>query len=244
MSPSKARFFSSVAKGGMKRSSSGTIGYGSGFSIDAIARDLASAQIGENVLSDPYFAEAIGAALAEAPVGGNIINNIRRTNPLALFHALRMFKQPANESQRAIVAAMESWLSETATHLPANNQLRWAALEALAETESPLVLSIVSRFSDLHWASFRARFRNGDLIGGIELCRSVEPGVRMRGHEIGRCSTFMRSMDRPLSNHFVPSFKRTAHPRFGSGAVRLAGHLADANRAGAIEASWAIELGA
>lgn len=151
--------------------------------IDAIARDLASAQIGENVLSDPYFAEAIGAALAEAPVGGNIINNIRRTNPLALFHALRMFKQPANELQRAIVAAMESWLSETATHLPANNQLRWAALEALAETESPLVLSIVSRFSDLHWAAFRARFRNGDLIGGIELCRSVEPGVRMRGHE-------------------------------------------------------------
>lgn len=76
------------------------------------------------------------------------------------------------------MTSTDTWLADPDTHTLRHASLRWAALAALAETESSKVVQFVRKFKTDHaWTAWQALFRNGDFSGGLQLCLDVEPGV-------------------------------------------------------------------
>jgi len=193
----------------------------------------------ESIVAEPYFAEIIGAVvLVREQEGSSIVQRVKTANPLALFHALRLFAQASAPREGVIVQAIDDWLSESATHARCNVHLRWEALTTLAETDSPRVPAIVSKFSDRTMTGGLARLRNGDVSGGIELCSVIEPGSRAPWRDIHIEHAKQRygheltaGLDKILRR---PELGRRARV----GALRLAGHIADRNLGPAIEACW------
>jgi truncated hemoglobin YjbI len=204
----------------------------------AVAALIRTNAIDPNVLADPYFAEIIGGTLTQDAVPPEFVTRVASANPLALFHALRLFKEPTTDVHRELLKALHGWLDQPATHDDAHRYLRRHALAALAETESSRVLELVRRFKDQGWSAWQARFRNGDVFGGIELCRAIEPGsgAPWRDRQIDHAkmrlgNELIAMLDKILRRADLPVRER-------SGALRLAGHLANPVLAEAIEASW------
>ena len=197
----------------------------------------------EAVLTEPYFAEIVGAALVRDDIPLVTIEQIRLTNPLALFCAMSVFGEPTNELHHAVLKAAEAWLDDEETHTPRHENLRWTARRALSECDASYVVSLVKRFREDRndWWGLRARFRNGDFVAGLELCYLYQPGVSVVGHvelieHVQRCrgGVLVRTLDAFLRRDQLPDTGR-------SGALRLAGYLGDSALAGAIKASWAAD---
>ncbi|TKV80135.1 hypothetical protein FDV58_17970 [Bradyrhizobium elkanii] len=208
---------------------------------DTIAEAIKNESLDDGLLADPYFAEVLGAALNHDGISPSFVDRVRATNPLALFFALRVFREPTTAVHRAVLASIDGWLADPDTHAAKFNHLRWAALAALSETESTDVVAIVWKFgrSDRRaWTASQALFRNGDLAGGLQLCLDVEPGVgapwrdRQIEHAKNRFGANLRAgVDKLLRQVAVEPNVRVA-------ALRLAGYLADPQLADAIEMSW------
>ena len=194
----------------------------------------------ETVLTDPYFAEIIGAALVQSDIPIETVEQTRSANPLALFCAMRIFGEPSNNLHRAVLKEAEVWLDDEATDEPQNNYLRWTVRRVLSEIDAPYVTSLVQRFRNEQndWWGLRALFRNGDIKAGIKLCFENGPGITVVGDlelidHVQRCrgASLVRTLDELLRhNQLTPAGR--------SGALRLAGHLGDPTLAGAIETSW------
>lgn len=193
-------------------------------------------------LSDPYFSEIVGAALLQGTLTAVNVPHVAEINPLALFHAFRLFQTPSADIHHVILKEIDDWLAKPEARAPFNAQLRWEILAALSEIESPRVLGFVQRIEGKGWNQFKARLRNGDFVAGLELCFSVGPGTSMQwrdsqidhvkmhfGEQLSQfVSTALESPD-------LPSRRRIA-------ALRLAGHLADPLIAKSIEASWTLDV--
>ena len=199
----------------------------------------------ETVLTDPYFAEIIGAALVRNDIPTATVEHTRIANPLALFYAMCVFGEPSNNLHRTVLKAAEAWLDDETTHGPQNNYLRWTARRVLSEIDAPYVTSLVQRFRSEQndWWGLRARFRNGDFMAGIKLCFENGPGITVVGHlelidHVQRCrgASLVRTLDELLRHDQLTPVGR-------SGALRLAGHLGDPTLAGAIEMSWLADTG-
>jgi hypothetical protein len=206
---------------------------------DVLAASMQSGELEDVILTEPFFADVIGAALAAPDISADMAKRVMESNPLALFHALKAFREPSADIHHAVLRAIETWLDTAGTHDRANRALRWAALHALSETESSHVLAITDRFSDETWATLQARFRNGDLKAGIRLCSRLEPGVTApwHDHQIAHAKvrfgkTLIRMLDDLLNQSDLSGRART-------GALRLAGHFAEPSLADAIAACWA-----
>ena len=128
------------------------------------------------IVAEPYYAEVIGAVLVSSSLGPSFLRRVAEANPLALFHALRLFGDAIQSSYDDILQAIDHWLDNPATHDRSNLHLRLEALAMLAEMDSHRVPAIVKKFSDRTFSSQLARLRNGDTSGGIELCVTLEPG--------------------------------------------------------------------
>ena len=72
---------------------------------DAVAHALRRGELSQSVTSDPYFAGVIGIALAGGEATKAGIDEVARINPLALFSAMRHFRQPRTEAQQHIIDA-------------------------------------------------------------------------------------------------------------------------------------------
>jgi hypothetical protein len=208
---------------------------------DAIAEMMETGSLTDELLEEPYFAEVIGAALLRDAIPEQIVGRIQDTNPLALLHALRLFREPTVAIHDTILAAIDHWLAEPRTHDSRNPHLRWEALAILSETESSKAVAIVRQFKDHAWPKWQALFRNGDLAGGLQLCLDVEPGVgapwrdRQIEHAKIRFGAGLRqALDQVLR---LPNLEQGAR----TGALRLAGYLTDPQLAQAIEASWNLD---
>ena len=208
---------------------------------DLMRRDV----MPETVLTDPYFAEIIGAALVQRNIPIEIVGQTRSANPLALFCAMRIFGEPSNFLHNTVLKEAEVWLDDEAAHGPQNNDLRWTARRILSEIDASYVTSIVQRFRNERndWWGLRARFRNGDIMAGIKLCLEHEPGIRVIGHlelidhvQRYRGASLVRTLDELLRRDQLTPVGR-------SGVLRLAGHLGDSTLAGAIETSWLADSG-
>jgi len=192
----------------------------------------------EEIVSEPYFAETVAGVLYTDSVPDEFVDRVRKANPLALFHALRLFQEPTTETHHHILSAIDQWLNDPDSRGLSHQHLRGEALAALGQTESSKVVDIVHRFPKKGWPGMRALFRNGDVQGGIELCRIVAPGsgAPWRDEQIEHAKLKFGSRLSHALAGILRHEESTAELR--SGALRLAGHLADPNLAEAIEFCW------
>jgi len=204
------------------------------------ASDLIQANaMPSDIAAEPYFAEIFALALTRQDASTNHISLMALHNPLALFCSVRHFGTSPSVNQKAIVAALETWLSRASGNAVQERCLRWEAMRALADAEGPYVSPLVARFEDnSSWDALRARYRNGDLMGGIGLCLRIEPGLKVAGHQAfldhvkARFGAgLVRALAGLLNNADLEEPIRI-------GALRLAGHLGEPALANAIRACW------
>lgn len=193
------------------------------------------------IIAEPYYAEVIGAVLVSSSLGPNFLLRVAEANPLALFHALRLFGDTTPSLHDDILQAIDNWLDNPATHDRSNLHLRLEALAMLAETDSHLVPSIVKKFPNRTFTSQLARLRNGDTGGGIELCVTSGPGtndpwrdVQIEHAKLRHGAKLIRDLDYFLRRKELNSLERI-------GTLRLAGHIGDPSLAHAIEVCWNID---
>ena len=210
---------------------------------DALSTLMRNDALPVAILADPFFAEIIGAALLQQDIPISLVEQTRRSNPLALFCAIRLFGEPKNQIHNAVLESARRWLADPAT-LGANNEmLRWSACRLLSELDASYVISLVRCFREERheWWGLCARFRNGDVFAGIKLCRQYELGVRIVGHaELIEHSCrwhgqpLVKELDEILRNSRLGCGDR-------SGALRLAGHMGMPALADAVKACWLID---
>lgn len=208
-----------------------------GLLID-ICNDLASQGIlDREILSEPFFAEIIGGVVARQEIPLALISDIRSQNPLSLFQALRLLPV-GTDHYLATLGAIEGWLSDNAIHRESHQCLRWEALAILAQTEGPDVTRLVALFRSQGSAVWQARFRNGDVSAGIEMCYNIEPGVGApwRDTQIEHAKLkfgmrLVKKLEELLRNPDLNEKTR-------QGVLRLTGHVADSKLADALLACW------
>ena len=190
------------------------------------------------IVTEPYYAEVMGTVLSSNSLGSNFLRRVAEANPLALFHALRLF---GDATQTSILQAIDSWLDNPATHDPSNLHLRLEALAMLEETDSHRVPAIVRKFPDQAFSGQFARLRNGDTIGGIELCMILAPGIDDPWRDIQIEHAKLRHGAK-LSSDLDQFLRRNdLNGEIRLGALRLAGHIGDPSLSYAIEACWNID---
>ncbi|MDY7225745.1 hypothetical protein [Hyalangium rubrum] len=205
---------------------------------EAIASGLQTGTLSHSVLAEPFYAELVGTALlADRNIGHSWVTQVREANPLALFHALKLFREPSVELHQAILAEIEVWLVDPVTFDQRNSHLLWAVQQKLAETDSPLVLQLTKRMRQKSWPVVQARFRNGDAQAGALFCTMVGPGSKAEwrdqlidhatAHYGARIITDLDQMLRTLP----PGEQRI-------GALNLAGHLGMPVFAASIANAW------
>lgn len=206
---------------------------------DGIAALMEKDRLPPDMLAEPFWAEVIGAALVLAPDLPDVwAERVRAANPLALFHAFRQIAEPAAALHHAVIAAIRAWLADPATHGPAHRHLLWEAQRALAETDTPLVLEFAERFQGRSWALLEARFRNGDLLAGVEYCRSFDPGLTFsrRDHLIEHA---MKVHGTALLRHLDALLRQPAlDERTRQGALHLAGFIGEPGLTDALVTCW------
>lgn len=192
----------------------------------------------EEIIAEPHFAEILGLVLVCHDISTNILSVISTHNPLALFCAIPHFHRLPISKKTVIVNEIESWLNKTSINARRHNYLYWEAMKALAEAEDENVLPLVARLKDNSWNALRARYRNGNLMGGIGLCLLIEPGVNAAGHNafldhVKTC--FGMNLISALTSLLNDS-QLTKEIRIG--ALRLAGHIGEPELADAIRICW------
>ena len=210
---------------------------------DAVAHALCEGGLSQSVTSDPYFAEVIGIALASGKATRAGTNEVARVNPLALFSAMRHFRQPRTAAHQQIIDAASAWVDSKDPEAPGNDSLRQAVLWVLAECEGPHVRPPVERIDSTgsNWLGLRARFRNGDVSAGIGLCAQNEPGVGWVGHVeliehvLGKSgSDLLTTLDSVLRRRDLTLAAR-------KGALRLAGYASRPILSEALQRSWHLD---
>ncbi len=206
--------------------------------VDAVAELARQGELPDFVLSDPYFAEILGTALACRLPNSNFLSSIAVHNPLALFAALRHFDDGRRPAPDELLHAIRRWLQSPEAQGRSTRHLRWEALAMLAETDASCIPGIVQAFPDHTHYGQRARLRNGDIRGGIELCVNLEPNLHEPRRDADVAHAKLHHGERLVAdlNGFLKQEGIGKSARIG--ALRLAGHIADARLAGAVEVCW------
>lgn len=200
---------------------------------------IQSGQIDDAILLEPFFADVIGTALADPNTPVEAVDRVGVSNPLALFYALKTFRRPRDKIHQAVLNAIDVWLANEETHGRSNRMLRWDALQVLSEIESPHIIAVTKKFREQPWTALEARFRNGDVGAGLQLCLIARPGVGApwRDRQIVHAKVrfgkaLIRALDEILKQLDLSSSGR-------SGALRMAGYLAEPKLADGVAACWA-----
>lgn len=203
-----------------------------------LAAMMRSGTLDETLLSDPFFAEIIGGALTDPSVLLPFVEKLTSDNPLALFYALRRIGSSNAANYSVILKAINSWLDRKEAHDSAHQHLRWQALWVLAQTESPDVVALTKRFQERGWNAWFARLRNGDVLGGVELCEAIEPGSSATWRDVQIDHAKIR-YGKNLTSQVAGLLERAdLAARSRAGTLRLAGHIADSDLSTAIANSW------
>lgn len=205
---------------------------------DAVADLIESGRLDDGILREPFFSDAIGTAIADLGIPAEIVKRVGSANSLALFYALKIFREPKTELPQAVIGTIHAWLADEGTHDRANRSLRWVALQVLSETESPHVIAITKQFREQPWFALQARFRNGDIGAGLRICATSGPGTgdRWRDRQIAHAkvrfgTALVHALDELLKRPDLSDSDR-------SGGLRLAGHLTEPALAEAVAACW------
>lgn len=189
-------------------------------------------------LADPYLAEAVGGALTETSATKEVIQQVGDLNPLSLFYALKAFRDSSGPLQNAVFETINRWLDKSEIHSTANEHLLWACLSVLAETDSPLVPELTKKFKRLGISGHYARFRNGDIGGGINLCLQIEPWVSAPWFD-HQFQHVIKKYGETITQKLIEFLKRSdANHYVRKGALRFAGRLGDPALSEAIYDCW------
>ncbi|MBA3461022.1 MAG: hypothetical protein H0T46_13745 [Deltaproteobacteria bacterium] len=196
----------------------------------------------DEIAGEPHFAEVLGAVLVKRGMPARLIERLKRQNPLALFHALRLADASAHEERRAIIAAIQQWLSDPATTSRSNRYKRWHVVAALERTDGPEVLPLLRLLGETGSRAVLAALHNGAVDAGVEICARYEfdSGASFRDHQIAHAR-----------HRFADKFVEGVASRLGDikrlnsrsrqGLVELAGHLQDNALVPALETAWAVD---
>ena len=195
----------------------------------------------DTVLSEPFYAEILGQALVGCGADEGLLQRLVEHNPLALLCGLRLLGGDVAGPGDRVLEAVHTWLRRPEAHDRSRRQLRWEALAVLAETDLTAVPSIVSQFRDSTTNGRLARLRNGAVGGGVELCAEIHPGVSAPWRDAQIEHAKLRH-GRRLSERLDSLLRsRSLSARSKTGALRLAGHLANPGLAPAIASCWAAD---
>lgn len=206
--------------------------------VKAVSRMLLSAEMPEELWSEPFFAEVLGRVLAREEAPDGVLAKVRDSNPLALFHAFSTLASKSSTRRAGIVRTIEEWLTQPESRGRASYFCRWAALRVLSNIEAPEVSEMVDKLDLNSDEALQAAFRNGRVDAGYRLCGRVPPGVidpwrdRVVAHAAERYGDgLIAAVARTLADQNVDSASLT-------GALRLAGFLGSGSLAGPLAASW------
>lgn len=208
---------------------------------DALAAMDGEARIPDAIVGEPYFAEVIGAVLAQPQASRSLLDRVAMANPLALVCAFRLSGEPDAPHRAAIRSAIDRWLDNADTRGRSSRHLCWEGLAVLADTDATAVPDMVAEFPEQTVFGHLARLRNGDVGGGIDLCRRTHPGATAPWRDI-QVDHAKSRFGGELAEALDGVLRRSdldAETR--QGALLMAGHLADSNLAPAIEACWATD---
>jgi len=206
--------------------------------VDAAVELNNVGQLSDEIVGEPYFAEIVGATIAWANPDPSLISRIAALNPLGLFQAIHLIGHDDGPTRDKVLFEINAWLEESSTHDSANLHLRHEALAKLAETSSSIIPSLVLKFREDSTNAQLARLRNGDLSGAIALCCHLSPGMGAPWRDL-QLEHAKRMYSVAWRNSLDAYLRRTdLNITSRVGALRLAGHLADAGLAVAIEACW------
>ena len=198
-------------------------------------------QIKDLIISDPFFSDIIGEALINSDIHIEVIEQVQRLNPLALFYALRS----ANEPKKDILNAIDAWFTSSEPLASGNSPLLYEALHIMADIESKNAFELLQKFPESYrffTPALGVCFKSGYLMAGIQICLEARPSTRFpwRDDQITHAKMQFGSK---LSNalfQFLKSSDLSANERIG--ALYLAGYLAEASLLEAITQCWETDL--
>jgi len=203
-----------------------------------IIESLKNGSLSDCIFSDPFFADLIGASLTHELLSEHEIARAKVLNPLALFYTLQMIGESNNSIQKLVVESIHQWLDDPNSHSRRYQTLRQSALQVLSETQCPQVVKIARKFKDRSWNKHVASLLNGDCLGGVLLCYSVDPGSNAvwRDNTISHAyakhgPSLLGELIRLLGIEQMSEVHRI-------GALRLAGHIGDTSLRDAAWLCW------
>ena len=185
----------------------------------------------ETVISEVYYAEAIGQVLARSSVDGQQLVAIAKLNPLAFFEAIRAIGNPATESQLKVAHAGINWARDFGMDRKMPDSLRGAVGLALMETDSSIVQEITP-YLPPDYRILAAAFRNGSALAGISFLSEIgrhsgfEPNIRNAWRDNILFHAFRNHRERLIGElrDILPRPELTIDQ--ACGAILLAGYLA------------------
>lgn len=193
-------------------------------------------------LSDPFYAEAVGAGILKSKASKNKLEKLIKINPLALFHAF-FYGAKSSMDLEDIRITLEDWLQSGAATSKKFQSLRMQALRLLSETDAPEVLKLTNFFSETDryddWC--QARFRNGDLWAGINLLTMLPFDITIPGQS---------EVIEHVRNHYGANLIRAVSnilnneelsDRASRGALYLAGYIGSPLLQPAITRRWKLD---
>ena len=151
--------------------------------LAAAAGEELDAPISASHLSDPYFAEIVGMAVAARRLPVDRLRAIMEDNPLVAYYALKQAVASNSDYDASAATAIEQWIKFERHRENTFFARRLYSLAVLAEIDSRVVIDLTSHFPavDRREPYFEARFRNGDVVAGFDWLTEYEFGVSIPG---------------------------------------------------------------
>lgn len=194
-------------------------------------------RLGDDLVADPALAEVVGGALVEVVDASSLLDRARTLSPLALADAYRRVAGRGDLREREVVTQLDRWIGDgsAAQALPA---LKWGMTEKFALADGPDVIRLVNAMGPLDLWRALARFRNGDLEAGVYLCAKIDPGRRATWAHRCIAHAHARHGAALLGRLGRVLVDEASSEETNSGALRLAGHLADPTLLPRIVEAW------
>ncbi|WP_284454500.1 ATP-binding protein [Cupriavidus campinensis] len=204
-----------------------------------IARSIKDG-IRQNYLSDPYYADFVGAGVAIAELEKLELSDLLESSPLIAFYAFKYSIHSGRKYATLAATAIEDWVSLDSSRERTFDGRRARGLQILSEVDSPLIKRITDKFpkTDWHQSYFEARFRNGDLGAALNWLTEYSFDTTIGGRReliehvrVKYGTGLVRAVEKVLADP-------TLSQRGRRGALYLAGYIADSTLAKAIRAAW------
>lgn len=199
-----------------------------------------SAGLDDDLVAEPAFAEIMGDCLVLDGASNDLIGRIVLLNPLALFACLARPGALPTEARLAVAEAAKAWLKTDEARGRAHENLRWEAMNALEYGYADHIPAVVDCFPKPNAAALVAKFRSGDVEGGLAVCQRY--GLRSIAYWLARPIQAVQEMKGPalceeLSELLLTSEGGSDRRR---AALILAGAIGDPALIAAVNSMWSL----